>query len=59
MDVPSLAVFRVRLDGALSNFVWWKTSLPMAGELDWTVSEGPSQSEPFCDSVVHVHANTP
>ena len=27
---PSLAVFKARLDGALSNLVWWKVSLPMA-----------------------------
>jgi len=35
-DAPSLAVFKARLDGALSNLVWWKVSLPMAGgwELD-------------------------
>jgi len=31
---PSLVVFKARLDGALSNLVWWKVSLPMAGELD-------------------------
>jgi len=28
---PSLVVFKARLDGALSNLVWWKVSLPMAG----------------------------
>ena len=28
---PSLAVFKARLDGALSNLGWWKMSLPMAG----------------------------
>jgi len=27
--VPSLTVFKARLDGALSNLVWWK--VPMAG----------------------------
>jgi len=27
---PSLEVFKARLDGALSNLVWWKVSLPMA-----------------------------
>jgi len=27
---PSLAVFEARLDGALSNLVWWKGSLPTA-----------------------------
>jgi len=26
---PSLAVFKARLDGALSNLVWWKMSLPI------------------------------
>jgi len=31
---PSLKVFKARLDGALSNLVWWKVSLPMAGGLE-------------------------
>jgi len=31
---PSLAVFKARLDGALSNPGWWKMSLPMAGGLE-------------------------
>ena len=30
VDAPSLEVFKSRLDGALSNLVWWKVSLPMA-----------------------------
>ena len=30
---PSLAVFKARLDGALSNLVWWKISLLMVGGL--------------------------
>jgi len=30
---PSLAVLKARLDGTLSNLVWWKVSLPMAGGL--------------------------
>ena len=34
VDAPSLEMFKVRLDGALSNLVWWKVSLPMAGELE-------------------------
>jgi len=25
---PSLEVFKSRLEGALSNLVWWKVSLP-------------------------------
>jgi len=31
---PSLAVFKARLDGALSNLVYWKVSLPMAWGLE-------------------------
>jgi len=31
---PSLAVFKARLDGALSNLGWWNMSLLMAGRLE-------------------------
>jgi len=31
---PSLEAVKARLDGALRNLVWWKVSLPMAGELE-------------------------
>jgi len=31
---PSLEVFKARLDGALSNLVWWKMSLLVAGGLE-------------------------
>jgi len=31
---PSQAVFKARLDGALSTLVWWKMSLLMAGGLE-------------------------
>ena len=48
--VPSLAVFKVRLDGALSNLVWWKVSLPMAAGLELDDLEGPFQPKPFYDS---------
>jgi len=34
MDAPSLAVFKARVDGALSNLVWWKMSLLTAGGLE-------------------------
>jgi len=34
VDAPSLAVFKARLDGALSNLIWWKMSLLMAGGLE-------------------------
>jgi len=30
----SLEVFKDRLDGALSNLVWWKMSLLIAGDLE-------------------------
>jgi len=39
---PSLAVFKARLDGALSTLVWWKVSLPMAGGWDLTICKVPS-----------------
>jgi len=31
---PSLAAFKASLDGALSNLVQWKMSLPIAGGLE-------------------------
>ena len=34
VDAPSLEVFKARLDGALSNLVRWKVSLPMAWGLE-------------------------
>jgi len=34
VDAPSPEVFKARLDGALSNLVWWKMSLLLAGDLE-------------------------
>ena len=34
VNAPSLAVFKARSDGALSNLVWWKVSLTTAGGLE-------------------------
>ena len=34
VDAPSLETFKVRLDGALSNQIWLKTSVLAAGGLD-------------------------
>jgi len=34
VDAPSLQGFKARLEGALSNLVWWKVSLPMARGLE-------------------------
>ena len=42
VDAPSLEVFKVRLDGALSNLISWKMSLHTAG--GWT---GSSLKVPF------------
>ena len=49
--VPFLAGFKARLDGALSNLVWWKMSLLMAGGLEPDDLQGPFQPLPFCDSL--------
>jgi len=32
--INAMAVFKARLDGALSSLVWWKVSLSVAGELE-------------------------
>ena len=31
VDAPSLEAFKARLDGAVSNLVWWEVTLPTAG----------------------------
>ena len=55
VGAPSLAVFKARLDGAWSNLVWWKVSLPMVGEVggcEWVGDDdllGPSQHKTFHD----------
>jgi len=49
---PSLTVLKARLDGALSSLVWWKVSLPMAGELELGDLEGTFQTLPFYDSTL-------
>jgi len=50
--VPSLALFKARLDGALSNLVWWKVSLPMTGGLEQDDLSCPFQLIPFNDSMI-------
>ncbi|KAK4819163.1 hypothetical protein QYF61_025978 [Mycteria americana] len=49
VDAPSLETFKARLDGALSNLIWWKMSLLMAGGLDSMTFKGPFQPKPFYD----------
>jgi len=34
VDVPSLEVFKARLDGALDSRSWWGAALPMAREVE-------------------------
>jgi len=52
VDAPSLETFKARLDGALSNLMWLKMSLLIAGELDRMTFKGPFQSKPFHDSKI-------
>jgi len=46
---PSLEGFKARLDGALSNLVYWNMSLPTAGRLQLDDLEGPFQPKQFYD----------
>jgi len=48
----SLKAFKARLDGALSNLVWWKMSLLMAGGLEPDDLQGPFQPLPLHDSMI-------
>jgi len=50
VDAPSLAVFKAGLDGALSNLLYRKVSLPTAGALECDDPSGPFQPQPFYDS---------
>jgi len=34
LDAPCLETFKARLDGALSNLVWWEVSLHLTGGLE-------------------------
>jgi len=47
MGAPSLAVFKARLDGALSTLGWWKMSLLMAegwNQMIYKVPSNPNHS---------------
>jgi len=44
VDAPSLEVFKVRLDGALSNLVYWEVSLPIAEGWNQIILKVPSKS---------------
>lgn len=51
VDALSLAVFKTRLDGALSNLGCWKVSLSMAAKLEPGDFYGVAQSKLFYDSM--------
>ena len=42
---------QVKLDGALSNLIWWEVSLPIAGGLELGDLKGPFQPKSIYDSV--------
>ncbi|RMC14799.1 hypothetical protein DUI87_06975 [Hirundo rustica rustica] len=51
--IPSLEVFQAKLDGALSNLVKWKFSLPMAEELELNDLYDCFQPKLFYDSMFY------
>ena len=42
LGVPSLEVFKARLDRALGSLSWWVAALPTGGGWNWMVSKVPS-----------------
>ena len=48
----SREVLEARLDGALSNVVWWKVSVARAGEVERGDLSGPFQSKLPDDSTI-------
>ena len=43
VDDPSLETFKPRLDQAMSNMIWLRVSLFIAGQLDQITFKGPFQ----------------
>ena len=56
VDAPSLEAFKARLDGAVSNLVWWEVSLPIAGGWNEVISKVPSNPN---HSMILCFAGTP
>ena len=50
MDAPFLEAFKARLDGAVSDLVWWEMFLPIAGGWNWMILKVPSNPN---HSVIH------
>lgn len=46
---PCPRMLKARLDGALSNLVWWRVSQPIAEGLEIDDPEGVFQPKSFCD----------
>ena len=52
VGAPSLEALKARLDGAVSNLVKSKMSLPIAEGLELDDLKGPFQPKPFYDSLI-------
>jgi len=51
-DAPSLETFKVRLDGALSNLIYWKMSLLIAERVKLDGLKSPFQRKPLYASMI-------
>ena len=51
VDAPSLEIFKVRLDGALTNLIC-RCPCSLLGGVNWLTFKGPFQPGLFCDSVI-------
>ena len=51
VDVPSLEVFKARLDAALGSLSWWGATLSMAGGWNWMWALSPFHLKPFYDNM--------
>jgi len=52
VDALSLEAFKARLDGTLSNLIWWEVSLPIGGSLELDEINCPFQPKLFYDSMI-------
>ena len=52
LDVSSMEVLKARLDGAVSNLVYWEVSLPIAEGVELGDLKGPFQPKPSYDLAV-------
>ena len=52
VNAPSLEAFKARLDGALSNLVYWEVSLSIAGGLQLDDLKSSFQPKAFYDFMI-------